>query len=113
MKETSYHSLQPIRLLERETIELLKATLEEPPVCRMEELLHCAYLDENLNQISPHEIIELRESGEKEILKRSDSDTIRTPCVIVIDGNAYIARLDISRKDGTRSLKIMPDSSGK
>ena len=46
MREASHQPFPAIRLLEHETIELLKATLEEPPVCRMEELLHLTYLHE-------------------------------------------------------------------
>ena len=110
MEKANNQPLPAIRLLEYETIELLKMTLEEPPVCRMEELLHLAYLYEDLKRVRPDEIINLLEADEKGILKRSDSDTIHTPCAIVMGEDARIARLDISRKDGTRSLKIMPDS---
>ena len=56
MKKTTENKPN-IRLLPEETIELLKATLEEPPVSRIEELLYCAYIDEDLRQISPGQIV--------------------------------------------------------
>lgn len=111
MKETSHQPLPAIRLLERETIELLKATLEEPPVCRMEEMLYIAYLYEDLKQVRPKHIIDLRGISEREMTEilehRGDEDATRTPCAFMMNGSMYIAQLEKSRKGGIRSLRLL------
>ena len=63
MKDSSKTPLLAIRLLEKETIELLKATLEEPPVCRMEELLHLVYIDAALQKVRPEQPYPLGSPG--------------------------------------------------
>lgn len=111
MEKETKQPLHTIRLLEHETIELLKATLEEPPVCRMEELLHLAYLDEDLKQVRPKHIVDLRGISEKEIEeilgRRDDEDATRTPCVFIMNGSMYIAQLEKSGKGGIRSLRLL------
>ena len=92
-----------IRLLEQKTIELLKMTLEEPPVCRMEELLRQVRLE----QI----IVDLQGGNDekiKEILRRQDEGTVRKPCVVEVNGHAYVALLETSRNDNIPlSLSIL------
>ena len=110
MKKRNNLPLPANGLLEHETIELLKMTLEEPPVCRMEELLHLAYLNEDLKRIRHKHIIDLRGISEREIeriLKESDESVIRTPCVFTMNGSVYIAQLEKSRKGGLRSLRLL------
>ena len=110
MKDSSKTQRPAIRLLEKETIELLKATLEEPPVCRMEEMLYLAYLNEDLKRIRPEHIIDLRGISKKEIteiLKKNEEDAIRTPCAFMMNGSVYIAQLEKSRKGGIRSLRLL------
>ena len=101
-----------IRLLEQKTIELLKMTLEEPPVCRMEELLHLAYINEALRQVRLEQIIVDLQGGNdekiKEILRRQDEGTVRKPCVVEVNGHAYVALLETSRNDNIPlSLSIL------
>lgn len=54
-----------------ETIELLKQTLEEPPQSRMEESLYCAYIDGDLRQVSPRQIVwgEIRKMKKKRMTR--------------------------------------------
>lgn len=103
MKKTTENKPN-IRLLPEETIELLKATLEEPPVSRIEELLYCAYIDEDLRQISPGQIVweeNLEDEGEKK-------DKVYMPCVISVDGNRHTARLEKERESGRPlSLRVL------
>ena len=75
MKKTTENKPN-IRLLPEETIELLKATLEEPPVSRIEELLYCAYIDEDLRQISPGQIV----WGENPEDEGEKKDKVYMPC---------------------------------
>lgn len=111
MKGTLHQSLPAIRLLEQKTIELLKMTLEEPPVCRMEEMLYIAYLYEDLKRIRPKHIIDLRGISEREMTEilgyRDDEDATRTPCAFMMNGSMYIAQLEKSRKGGIRSLRLL------
>ncbi len=95
MKKTTENKPN-IRLLPEETIELLKATLEEPPVSRIEELLYCAYIDEDLRQISPGQIV-WEENPEDEGEKK---DKVYMPCVISVDGNRHTAWLERERESG-------------
>ena len=85
-KTTENHS---IRLMPEETIELLKQTLEEPPVCRIEESLYCADIDEDLRQVSPRQIVWGGNPEDEEVRE----DTVCTPCVISVDGSRHTAPL--------------------
>lgn len=103
MKKTTENKPN-IRLLPEETIELLKATLEEPPVSRIEELLYCAYIDEDLRQISPGQIV-WEENPEDEGEKK---DKVYMPCVISVDVNRHTARLERERESGKPlSLRVL------
>ena len=96
MKKTTENKPN-IRLLPEETIELLKATLEEPPVSRIEELLYCAYIDEDLRQISPGQIA-----------WEENPDKVYMPCVISVDGNRHTAWLERERESGKPlSLRVL------
>lgn len=111
MKKTTENKPN-IRLLPEETIELLKQTLEEPPVSRMEEELYCAYLCDDLKRIRPGQIVDQRGISEREmfgILKRKDKGTVYTPCVFMMNGSLYIAQIEKSgRKCLLRLLKSVP-----
>ena len=112
MKDSSKTPLLAIRLLEKETIELLKATLEEPPVCRMEELLHLVYIDAALQKVRPEQIIvdlqEVNNEKIKEIAGRQDGGSVRTPCVVAVNRHAYVTLLETSPKDNIPlSLSIL------
>lgn len=103
MKKTTENKPN-IRLLPEETIELLKVTLEESPVSRIEELLYCAYIDEDLRQISPGQIV-WEENPEDEGEKK---DKVYMPCVISVDGNRHTARLERERESGKPlSLRVL------
>lgn len=103
MKKTTENKPN-IRLLPEETIELLKVTLEEPPVSRIEELLYCAYIDEDLRQISPGQIV-WEENPEDEGEKK---DKVYMPCVISVDGNRHTAWLERERESGKPlSLRVL------
>lgn len=111
MREASHQPFPAIRLLEHETIELLKATLEEPPVCRMEELLHLTYLNADLKRIRAKHIIDLRGISEKEMAEilgyRDNENVTYTPCAFTMNGSMYIAQLEKSRKGGMRSIRLL------
>ena len=109
MKKTTENK-PSIRLLPEETIELLKQTLEEPPVCRMEELLYCAYLNEDLKRIRPGQIVDQRGITEREmigILKRKGEGNAYTPCVFMMNGSMYIAQIEKPRKGGKCLLRLL------
>lgn len=102
--KTKSEKTNGIRLLPEETIELLKQTLEEPPVSRIEEQLYCAYIDEDLRQISPGQII----WGENPENEGEKKDKVCTPCVITVDGNRHNARLEKEKGSGRGlSLRVL------
>ena len=102
--KTTTENKPSIRLLPEETIELLKQTLEEPPQSRMEESLYCAYIDGDLRQVSPRQIV----WGENPEDEEEKNDTVCTPCVIILNGSRHIARLEREKESGkVLSLRVL------
>lgn len=94
-------NITSIQLMPEETIRLLRTQqVENDSFSPFEEKLLCGLVQGALQLVKPEQVVDCSNGkSEMQFPNTTDENIISMPCVVSIDGNMYIARLDVTEKD--------------